>query len=181
MSSETSHGVAGPGSDLPQGVVAGQPAGAAARLSKAVEDYQAAVDDFDREVARQLGVNETDLRCLEILVQDTPEATPRQLADRLGLTTGSVTSMLDRLEKMGYLTRSPHPSDRRKLIVRATETASLRAWELMGPLVTEGQQQLLTRYTAGQLGLITDFLTRARDLQEAHTSRLRQRHPYPKP
>jgi DNA-binding MarR family transcriptional regulator len=151
-----------------------------ARLSEAVESYQASVDDFDREVARLLGVNETDLRCLEILVQEVPEATPRLLADRLGLTTGSVTSMLDRLERIGYLTRSPHPSDRRKLIVRATETAATRAWELIGPLVTEGHRQLLARYSAEQLGLITDYLTHAHDLQQAHTRRLRQREPYPR-
>jgi DNA-binding MarR family transcriptional regulator len=149
----------------------------AARLGEALESYQSSVDDFDREVARLLGVNETDLRCLEILIQDVPEATPRLLADRLGLTTGSITSMLDRLEKLGYLTRSPHPSDRRKLIIRATQTATQRAWELIGPLVTEGQEQVLTRYSAEQLDLIADFLTRARALQEAHIQRLRQREP----
>lgn len=152
----------------------------AAKLSEAVESYQAAVDDFDREMARLLGVSETGLRCLEILIRDLPDATPRQLADRLGLTTGSVTSMLDRLETMGYLTRSPHPTDRRKLIIRATGTATRRAWELIGPLVAEGQQQLLTRYSAAQLDLIADFLTRARDLQQTHIQRLRQREPYPR-
>lgn len=145
-----------------------------------MEGYQAAVDDFDREVARLLGVNETDLRCLEILIRDVPDATPRLLADRLGLTTGSVTSMLDRLEKTGYVTRSPHPGDRRKVIVRATETATRRAWELMGPVAAEGQQQLLARYSAGQLDLITGFLVRARELQQTHTRRLRQRQPYPR-
>jgi DNA-binding MarR family transcriptional regulator len=149
-------------------------------LGAAMESFQAAVDDFDREVARLLGVNETDLRCLEILIQEEPEATPRLLADRLGLTTGSVTTMLDRLEKAGYVTRSPHPSDRRKVIVRATETASRRAWELIGPLVAEGQQQLLDRYSADQLGLITDFLGHSRELQQSHTQRLRQRQPYPR-
>lgn len=152
----------------------------AGKLSEAVESYQASVDDFDREVARLMRVNETDLRCLEILIQDGGDATPRLLADRLGLTTGSVTTMLDRLEKMGYLTRSPHPSDRRKLIVRATETATRRAWELIGPLVTEGQQQLLTRYSIEQLDLITDFLTRAGDLQQTHIRRLRQLPPCPR-
>lgn len=144
-----------------------------------MERYQSAVDDFDREAARLLGINETDLRCLEILLQDVPEAAPRELADRLGLTTGSVTAMLDRLEKAGYLTRHPHPGDRRKLIVRATETARHRAAELIRPLVEEGSGRLLSRYTPEQLELITGFLTDARDLQETHVQRLRRLRPYP--
>lgn len=45
------------------------------RLGKAVQAYQSAVDDFDRELARLMGVNETDLRCLEILM-GTEEITP---------------------------------------------------------------------------------------------------------
>lgn len=143
-----------------------------------MEAYQASVDDFDREAARLLGINETDLRCLEFLLQEVPETTPRQLADRLGLTTGSVTTMLDRLENAGYLTRSPHPGDRRKLIVRATETALQRAQELIVPLVTEGNERLLTRYSPSELDLITGFLVSARDLQEAHVRRLRKRHPF---
>lgn len=151
-----------------------------ARLGEVMEAYQASVDDFDRESARLLGVNETGLRCLEILIQDTAEVTPRELADRLGLTTGSVTSLLDRLEKAGYLTRAPHPGDRRKLIVRATDTAVQRARELIEPLVADGHERLLSHYSAEELGVITDFLTRARDLQESHTQRLRQLPPYPR-
>jgi hypothetical protein len=40
-----------------------------------VQSYQSAVDDFDRELARLMGVNETDLRCLEILLA-AEELTP---------------------------------------------------------------------------------------------------------
>ncbi|MFD6985320.1 MarR family transcriptional regulator, partial [Streptomyces sp. NPDC059956] len=69
-----------------------------AKLGKAVQDYQSAVDDYDRETARLLGVNETDLRCMEILMS-TEETAPSTLSAQLGLTTGSVTTMLDRLEK----------------------------------------------------------------------------------
>jgi DNA-binding MarR family transcriptional regulator len=144
------------------------------RLGVAVQAYQAAVDDFDREVARLLCINATDARCLEILIQETPGGvTPRELADRLGLTTGSATTMLDRLEKVGYITRSAHPSDRRKLLVHATATARERAYELIGPLVAEGQRTLLSRYSAKQLELITEFLTRAAELQRDHVARLR--------
>jgi len=143
------------------------------RLGAAVQGYQAAVDDFDREVARLLGVNATDARCLEILIQEAAGVTPRELADRLGLATGSATTMLDRLEKVGYVTRSAHPSDRRKLLVHATATARARAFELIDPLVDDGRRTLLSRYSGAQLELITGFLTRATELQREHVARLR--------
>lgn len=143
------------------------------KLGRAISSYQAAVDDFDREVARLMGVNETDLRCLEILLNEVEEAAPSLLAARLGLTTGSTTTMLDRLEKAGCLTRSPHPTDRRKTIVRATPEAARRAYELIGPLIDEGNQDLLTRYSVEQIELITEFLGRTGELQERHIRRLR--------
>ena len=55
--------------------------------------------------------------------------------------------MLNRLQKMGCVTRSAHPGDRRKVLVRATETATRRTFEVIGPLVAERQQQLLTHYS----------------------------------
>ncbi|MEV5508695.1 MarR family winged helix-turn-helix transcriptional regulator [Streptomyces orinoci] len=146
---------------------------AAAELAQNIAAYQAAVDDFDREVARLFGVNETDLRCLEILMQETKEAAPKLLATRLGLTTGSTTTLLDRLEKAGYITRSPHPTDRRKTIVRATEQAERLGRELYAPLIEEGSNDLLTRYSVEQIEVITDFLSRTAGLQQRHTQRLR--------
>jgi DNA-binding MarR family transcriptional regulator len=146
---------------------------AAAALSDAIARYQAAVDDFDRECARVLGVNETDLRCLEILIRESDEATPRLLADQLGLTTGSVTAMLDRLEKMKYVRRSAHPSDRRKVIVSATAEAVRRANDLIAPLIADGNE-LLGDYSVAQLAQITEFLSRTTDLQDQHTARLRR-------
>jgi DNA-binding MarR family transcriptional regulator len=150
----------------------------AERVGEAITRYQASVDDFDRDVARVMGTNETDLRCLEILIQSkSQDTTPRQVADRLGLTTGSVTTLLYRLETLGYIDRSPHPTDRRKLIVRATALAYQRAGELYGPLVADGQR-LLARYSAEQLELVADFLTEADALQQEHLRRLRQVPPH---
>ncbi|MFI9271189.1 MarR family winged helix-turn-helix transcriptional regulator [Kitasatospora sp. NPDC052896] len=146
-----------------------------------MSNYQAAVDDFDREVARLLGVNETDLRCLEILIREESEpVTPRLLADRLGLTTGSVTAMLDRLERIGYLTRTAHPTDKRRLIVRATDTVRSRAFELLTPLIEDGEQVLRTHYSAAELDLFSEFLVRIAEVQTAHTRRLRDRTPFPR-
>jgi DNA-binding MarR family transcriptional regulator len=142
-------------------------------LGELVRAYQAAVDDFDREMARLMGVNETDMRCLEILLQDLPDAAPSELAARLGLTSGSVTTMLDRLERSGLITRSPHPSDRRKTIIRASALAAERAQALIAPLLSDGSRELLPRYSSEQIEIIADFLRRARDLQQRHIDRLR--------
>ncbi|MFD5144034.1 MarR family winged helix-turn-helix transcriptional regulator [Streptomyces sp. NPDC058401] len=147
--------------------------GIGARLGKAVQDYQSAVDDYDRETARLLGVNETDLRCLEILMS-TEETAPSALSAQLGLTTGSVTTMLDRLEKAGYLTRSPHPTDRRRTLVRVTPEASQRSYALIAPFIEDSTRQVMERYTAEQLELVADFLTFSQGIQQEHVQRLRE-------
>src|SRR5262245_6750592 len=56
---------------------------------------------FQQVIADRLGLNTTDLICLSLL-SDTEPLTAGQLAEATGLTTGSVTVMIDRLEKAGY-------------------------------------------------------------------------------
>ncbi|MDR8413983.1 MarR family transcriptional regulator [Nonomuraea sp. 3-1Str] len=131
---------------------------------------QAAVDSFDEAAAGVLGVNRTDLRCLEILAQGP--VIPSVLGPALGLTTGSVTAMLDRLEKLGYLTRSPDPSDRRKVVVRITEEAGARTWDLYGPFVAEGET-MMEDFTPEELERVAAFLRRSREMYERHVERVR--------
>lgn len=167
---------------MPERVEERAPGSAAAvgsKLGEATQAYQSAVDDFDRELARLLGVNETDLRCLEILLA-AEEVAPRELSDQLGLATGSVTTMLDRLEKLGYLTRTPHPTDRRKTLVRVAPEAAQRACDLMTPFLDDAIRQVNDRYTADQLELVTDFLTFSQEIQQQHILRLREL-PSPRP
>jgi DNA-binding MarR family transcriptional regulator len=147
-----------------------------ARLGEAVQGYQSAIDDFDRVVAHRLGVNETDLRCLEILLA-TDETTPRVLASELRLTTGSVTTMLDRLERLGYLTRTPHPTDGRKTLVRVTPDAAHRAHALTAPFLDDTARKVPDRFTPEQLAVVIDFLAFSRGIQQQHTHRLREESP----
>jgi len=144
-----------------------------AALGHAVRANQASVDAFDEATAQKFGVNRTDLRCLDVLMEELGgEATPGQLGARLGLTTGSVTAMIDRLAKLGYVTRSPDPTDRRKVVVRPTDTILDKSREIYGPLVAGGVQ-LLAKYTDEELELLIDFQVRARALQEEQLKRLR--------
>src|SRR5216117_2060237 len=108
-----------------------------ADLGDEVRALQAATDALDEAAAAHLGVNRTDLRCLDVLMR-LEAAAPGRLGTELGLTTGSVTAMLDRLERQGYVRRAPDPSDRRKVVVRPTAEVVRKANKLYGPLAVEG-------------------------------------------
>ncbi|WP_375385977.1 MarR family winged helix-turn-helix transcriptional regulator [uncultured Microbacterium sp.] len=144
------------------------------RLGASMQAYQAAVDDFDRECARLLGVNSTDLRCLEILVTEPDvEITPKMIAQRLNLTSGSVTTMLDRLERAGYAAREPHNVDRRKTVVRATPEAQQQSWRLIGPALEDGFA-VSSAYSANDIDVVARFVTEVTDTQRHHVNRLRE-------
>lgn len=68
-------------------------------------------------LAASLGINATDLRCLELL-QENAGITPSRLAELAALTSGAVTGVLDRLEAAGFVRREADPADRRRIIVR---------------------------------------------------------------
>lgn len=79
-------------------------------------------------VAVSLGINPTDLRCVQ-LVAGEPGITPSRLAELSGLTTGAITGVLDRLERAGFVVRASDPADRRRTLVHL---AADRADELAG-------------------------------------------------
>ena len=141
------------------------------RLSVEMQAVQSVVNDYDGEVAVRLGVNRTDLRCIEIL-QQRGTVSPSELGVALGLTTGSVTAMLDRLEKLDFLSRSPDPNDRRKVVVRVAPEVSKRAFEFYGAIAEEGGE-LIAPYSKAELELITNFLRGSRELYERNLARLR--------
>lgn len=142
------------------------------RAEQAAQDYQAAVDAFDEAAAVRLGVNRTDLRCIEILSRGEP-ATPGRLGTALGLTSGSVTAMLDRLERLGHVTRARDGLDRRKVLVHITPETLRRVGGLYGPLAEEGAQELIHHHTPEEIRLIAAFLERSRRLYEHHLARVR--------
>src|SRR5215211_2208856 len=97
---------------------------------------QAANEAFDEVAAQKLGVNRTDLRCLNIVENQGP-MTAGRLAELSGLTTAAVTAVLDRLERAGYARRVRDQKDRRQVIVELTPLLGERAEPIWGPLGAE--------------------------------------------
>ena len=68
---------------------------------------------LDRRTAEKIGINATDLLCLVWVERAEQPVSAKALAGVLGISTGSTTALIDRLEKRGLLKRTPHPTDRR--------------------------------------------------------------------
>lgn len=111
---------------------------------------------FRNAMGRRLGLGLTDYEALSLLTIKGG-ASPTELSRYTGLTAGSTTAMLDRLEKAGFLKRTPNPDDRRGFLVKVDPRYQATA----GPLVAEVQQahrKLLGKYSEEELGVIKSFL-----------------------
>ncbi|SDB90117.1 DNA-binding transcriptional regulator, MarR family [Raineyella antarctica] len=77
----------------------------------------------------------TDMRALHFLIVSENRGqivTGAAIAAHLHITSASTTKLLDRLERAGHITRSPHPSDRRASAIRITEQTRQVATDTVG-------------------------------------------------
>lgn len=126
---------------------------------------------FDTLAAERLGVNETDLHCLNI-IENSGGLSAGQLATQSGLTPGAVTGVVDRLERAGFARRVPDPADRRRVRVEVTVAFYNCADRIWGPMAADWQSTLARRFTTEELQRITDFLRVSTELGRRHLDRL---------
>lgn len=127
---------------------------------------------FRNAIGRKLGLNITDSECLSVL-GTKGISTPTELAHYTGLTTGSTTAMLDRLEKAGFITRRPNPADRRGVLIEINQESP----KTTGPMVAgvqKAHRELIASYSAAELEVIADFLARFSQNVKEHTRLLEQ-------
>lgn len=132
-------------------------------------------DRFDNVVADRLGINHTDLTCVE-LVHRCGQLTAGQLATAAGLTSGGLTTVIDRLEAHGLLRRDRDPADRRRVVLRPTEQGRARVAPHFQGLVA-ASTEALAGYSDDELTLILDFLGKIRRVLVAEAEALRQTDP----
>lgn len=139
------------------------------RFSLAIRASQNISDAFDEKVAERLGINLTDLRGLDILSQ-RGSMTAGQLAEAMHLTSGAITTLVDRLEAAGYARRMRDSEDRRRVLVELTPRAE-ETESLYEPLFL-GSVELLKERTDKELLVMIDFLERGREMVEKELERL---------
>ncbi len=126
---------------------------------------------FGQTVAVRFGLSESDIEALEVLI-DTGAATAGRLSDLMGMTTGAVTRVIDRLEQAGYVRRVPDPADRRRVIVEPVPE-KMAALEALMAGFGEKSASEIGRYSDAELGVINDFLTRMAAITRGEAMALR--------
>lgn len=138
-----------------------------------LRSLSAAVELFSQAVADYMGINATDLQCLN-LIHDMGEPTAGELAAKTGLSSGSITGVVDRLERAGYVRRQPDKTDRRKVHLVPTEKAGQVAQSVFLPMLAEVALSN-AGYSETELRLIVEFMQRTRKKLTEQTEQIRQR------
>lgn len=106
----------------------------AVRFARAVQAVAEASHGLSERFSRAQGLPMADLRALAVLAIADRPLSAGDLADRVSLTSGAATRMVDRLEASGHAVRVPDPEDRRRVLVQHTSAAEEVAGAWFGPL-----------------------------------------------
>jgi DNA-binding MarR family transcriptional regulator len=128
-----------------------------------------------RAIADRIGMHPTDFEAMDVLDWTGP-IPAGELAKRIGLTSGAVTGVIDRLERDGWVRRTSDARDRRRVIVELVPdpphvgAAQIEAFE---PLTAE-MAAINERFDDDQLQAVLDWLRAANDAIERSTARFRR-------
>jgi DNA-binding MarR family transcriptional regulator len=138
-------------------------------LVDAIRASQRATDLVDETAANHLGINRTDARALDVIEHYGPISAGR-LARELRLSTGAVTTLVDRLERAGYARRLRDPDDRRRVLVEATPELRELAAKVYG--TAEDAVPAFAGYSDRELELLIRFLRGSAEWNEARLERM---------
>lgn len=128
---------------------------------------------FQHLAAVQHGLGITDMKTLSILLREGP-MTAGEIGNRLRLTSGSVTTLIDRLERRDLVKRQPHANDRRKVIVTVNRE-KLAAGDDVYRSMGDAFARLLETYTTEQLKFLVQFHAANLELTKKEIAKLAQR------
>jgi len=142
---------------------------ASGETREALHRFGLARDQLSAALAGAAGLTASELAALEQLELNGPMS-QRQLGERLALSSGGTTLLVDRLERAGLVVRRPHPADRRAVRLELSRPdAGLTAVEDYEEAVTA----LVRRLSADERQVVTEFLRAAAAEASGTAERLR--------
>jgi DNA-binding MarR family transcriptional regulator len=130
-------------------------------------------EKFDDAAHEALGLNRTDVRCLDIVEREGGRLTAGELAELSGLTSAAVTGILDRLEAKGYARRVRDEGDRRRVFVELTPLMHERTAQIWAPMAAEGEK-VFSKLSTRELEFLCDWYRAGRELNESQIERVKK-------
>ncbi|MEE6450674.1 MarR family transcriptional regulator [Gottfriedia acidiceleris] len=125
---------------------------------------------FNEGLASILHLNATDLRCRELLCHTGP-ITAGKLSQLTHLTTGAITGVIDRLEKVNFVERIQDPNDRRRVIIQPVYERDDELAVLFKPL-SDSLSNIFNQYNDKELTLLFNFWNDINELIPKETKKL---------
>ena len=144
--------------------------GVAREVNEALRRVNAQFVLLSDTVARRVGLHPTDLQCLDLLRMAGP-VTASTLAARVGLTTGAMTAVIDRLERAGLVRRERVEQDRRVVMVHVVR-ATVRPIEALYKPLGEQMVEVDRTFSPAQLATVLAYLNRTLEACAQHVNRL---------
>jgi DNA-binding MarR family transcriptional regulator len=142
----------------------------ASEVRRSLRELRIQLALLNYRVGAQVDLKDIELDCLDILDTGGP-LSPSALARRAGVHPATMTGILDRLERGGWVAREPDPADRRAVLVRILPdryAELLRCYSGMG----RSMNKLLAGYSNSQLAAIADFLQHTAEAGRAATQKM---------
>jgi DNA-binding MarR family transcriptional regulator len=130
-------------------------------IKDSLRDLRGQLALLNHQIGARLELKDVDLDCLDLISRHGP-LSPSALARRAGLHPATMTGILDRLERGGWITRDRDPDDRRAVAVRARRDRGAEVFRLYAGMNSK-LDELCAGYSDDQLQLLADFLRRTTD------------------
>lgn len=127
---------------------------------------------FFQALAQRSGMNLTDLQCLAILASTGP-IPAGELAERMGLTTGAITGVVNRLEKEGFVRRERDPSDARRVVIQPERAMIEQAGAGLPGSSREAMDEVVEGFDEREVEIILAFMRKTNAVTRRETGRLR--------
>jgi DNA-binding MarR family transcriptional regulator len=152
-----------------------EPSAPGDRLNRLIRDLSTETILLHQAIADRLGLNPTDHKALGFLLDAGRPITAGRLALEMGLTTGAITGIVDRLEEAGFMRRKRDPADRRQVMLEVIMDKVRR--EVFPVFEQLGKQMsaLAGSYSRRDLATITDFVERGVAISREYRAKLQPR------
>ncbi len=129
------------------------------RLAELVREHTSAVLRHAAATAKRMGLEASELAALEHL-QAAGAMTQKRLGERLSMSPGAITTMIDRLESRSYVERTPNPEDRRSALVRITKAGLKESLRHLWPYI-EDMKRIEEGFSEEERAIVARFLRAA--------------------